>query len=212
MSNDVRINNNNSKNNNNKKKKKQEKKINETFILSTAYVWNKLYTNTTTSLNNFRVTTDIKMSPRKPVLAALLMLSKCLCFHYYVYSFLLHWVEFKLELMRKGYASQRIYVSISFTGPKFSLASGRKPRLPTSSQEGTGARGTRMDTFKCLYTWPVRLHLNWPIRIQQGKLYCPNVKCLSTGKALHSGNVSHWKRHQIFTKWDWKLKEPYQIV
>ena len=77
---------------------------------------------------------------------------------------------------------------------------------------GTGARGTRMDTFKCLYTWPVRLHLNWPIRIQQGKLYCPNVKCLSTGKALHSGNVSHWKRHQIFTKWDWKLKEPYQIV
>ena len=159
MSNDVRINNNNSKKNNNNKKKKQEKKINETFILSTAYVWNKLYTNTTTSLNNFRVTTDIKMSPRKPVLAALLMLSKCLCCHYYVYSFLLHWVEFKLELMRKSYASQRIYVSISFTGLKFSLASGRKPRLPTSSQGGRGPgeqEWTRLSVFtlgRCACIW-----------------------------------------------------------
>ena len=50
----------------------------------------KLCTNITTSPNNFRVITDMKMSAKKSVWAAVLVLSKCLCFHYLFYSISWH--------------------------------------------------------------------------------------------------------------------------
>ena len=45
------------------------------------YMHYKLSTNIT-SLHKFRVITDMKMSAKKSVWAAVLVLSKCLCFHY----------------------------------------------------------------------------------------------------------------------------------
>ena len=41
-----------------------------------------MFTNITISLNNFRVIKDMKMSTKKSVWAAILVLSKFLCFHY----------------------------------------------------------------------------------------------------------------------------------
>ena len=92
----------------------------------------KLCTNIPTSPNNFRVITDMKMSAKKSVWAAVLVLSKCLCF--IICFTLFHGTDekFKLELPRKGHAVI-IYVSILFAEPEFSFTSGRETRLPATS-------------------------------------------------------------------------------
>ena len=53
-------------------------------------------------------------------------------------------------------------------------------------------------------------NLNWPIRIQQGwKNLVSSHQCKLTGKALKSGNFSHWRWHEIFTKGDLQFQKPY---
>ena len=66
----------------------------------------------------------MKISAKKSAWAAVLVLSKCLGFYYLFYSISWHWVEFKLESTRKGYAAI-VYVSILFAEPEFSFTSGR---------------------------------------------------------------------------------------
>ena len=56
-------------------------------------------------------------------------------------------------------------------------------------------------------------NLNWPIRIQQGwKNLVSSHQCKLTGKALKSGNFSHWRWHEIFTKGDLQFQKPYHIA
>ena len=50
----------------------------------------KICTNITISLINFRIIKDMKMSSKKSAWAAVLVLSKCLCFHYLFYSISWH--------------------------------------------------------------------------------------------------------------------------
>ena len=80
------------------------------------------------------------MSPKESVWTAVLVLSKCLCFHYLFYFISWHWVDFKLALTWKGYAVI-IYVSILFAEPEFSFTSGRETRLAATTQGECGPWG-----------------------------------------------------------------------
>ena len=62
------------------------------------------------------------------------------------------------------------------------------------------------------YGWSAG-NLNWPIKIQQaGKNLLSSRQCKLTGKALKSGNFSHWKWHEIFTKGNLQFPKPYHIA
>ena len=45
-----------------------------------------------------------------------------------------------------------------------------------------------------------------------GKNILSSRQCKLTGKALKSGNFSHWRWHEIFTKGDLQFPKPYHIV
>ena len=58
------------------------------------------------------------------------------------------------------------------------------------------------------------------IRLERGKFKLTNerfsrrekIYCQLTGKALKSGNFSHWRWHEIFTKGDLQFPKPYHIA
>ena len=45
-----------------------------------------------------------------------------------------------------------------------------------------------------------------------GKNLLSSRQCKLTGKALKSGNFSHWRWHEIFTKGDLQFPKPYHIA
>ena len=88
-----------------------------------------------------------------------------------------------------------------------------------------------MSTMECVEVatftfarWQIRLclllaygwragNLNWLIRIQQaGKTLLSWRQCKLTGKALKSGNFSHWRWHSKFKKGDLQFPKPHRIV